>query len=89
MSAPRARHPVTRSLTKVLRQQARDARTLRLLVAGVVSVPDSAHVVVDVNGDGLANVSVPRLASYTAPAAGDVVYLLCAGSLVIALGTCK
>jgi Na+-transporting methylmalonyl-CoA/oxaloacetate decarboxylase beta subunit len=82
------RHPPTRSLAVVLRASAATARPLRILVAGVTAAPDSAHVTIDVNGDG-DTVTVPKLASYTNPVAGDVVYCIAAGTLVIALGTIK
>lgn len=82
------RHPPTRSLTVVLRPSTATARPLRLFAAGVTAAPDSAHVTIDKNGDG-DTVTVPKLASYANPAAGDVVYCIAAGPLVIALGTIK
>lgn len=79
--------PPTRSLVRTLRNVQR-GRPLRLRAAGVTGVPDSAHVTVDFNGDG-DTLTVPRLASYTAPAVGDAVYCLADSSMVICLGTCK
>lgn len=84
------RHPVTRTLSAVLRQQARTPppRSLRLVVGQVVATPDSAHITIDVNGDG-DTVTVPRLASVTGVAVGDAVYCIASSSIVIAIGTIK
>jgi hypothetical protein len=78
--------PYTRSLPFVLREQLQGRRDVALLIAEVVSAPDTAHVVVDLGG---VNITVPRLASYTAPQAGDSVYLLGSTLVMIALGTIK
>jgi hypothetical protein len=79
--------PFTRGLPAVLKQLAADkASNTRVSIAEVVSVPNSQTLVVDVGGT---HVTVPRLASYAAPVAGEVVYLLVGNSLVLALGTVK
>jgi hypothetical protein len=79
--------PFTRSLPYVLRQQLPQRRQgVVLLIGEVVSAPDTAHVVVELGG---VNITVPRLASYTAPQAGDSVYLLGSPLVMIALGTIK
>jgi len=79
--------PYTRTLPYVLRDQLRpgDAQ-VRILVGTFVSAPDNAHAVVSIGGT---NITVPRLASYTAPVVGQPVYLLTAGLITIALGTVK
>jgi hypothetical protein len=78
--------PFTRTLPYVLREQLTERRQVVLLIGRVVSVPDTAHVVVDVAGT---NITVPRLASYTAPQANESVYLLGSRLVMIALGTIK
>ena len=82
--------PITpvRTLPQVLRQAlTRDETDApRVLLARVVSAPDNAHVRVDVAGTELV---VPRLASYSAPAAGEPCYLLASGVYTIALGTVR
>lgn len=78
--------PLTRSLPAVLRREQRRAE-VRLIVGRVVTPnPDSAHVIVEIEG---ATVTVPRLASYSAPADGDACYLLSTRQLTIALGAVK
>lgn len=78
--------PFTRTLPYVLREKLRSADAgLQLQVGKVVSVPDSRHVVVLLNG---ANVTVPKLNSY-APVANEAVYLLVGPSLFLAIGTVK
>lgn len=76
-----------RRLAAVLRrQQQRDQGVARVQLGKVVAAPDSKHVTVAIGG---ANVTVPRLASYTAPVANEACYLLAAGGLVIALGAVR
>jgi hypothetical protein len=53
----------------------------------VLSVPDSRHVTVTL--DGSATFTVPRLKSYNAPAAGDPAFLLITNDLILAIGTVK
>jgi hypothetical protein len=78
--------PFTRSLPYVLREQLHEGEQVKLLIARAVSVPNTSHVVVELGG---VNITVPRLASYTAPSAGDSVYLLSSTLVMIALGTIK
>jgi hypothetical protein len=78
--------PFTRTLPYILREQLAERRQVVLLIGRVVSVPDTAHVVVEVAGT---NITVPKLASYTTPVAGDSVYLLGSRLVMIALGTIK
>jgi hypothetical protein len=56
-----------------------------LIVAAVVSVPDSKHVQVTING---VNTTVPRLQHYT-PVVGDACYLFVSPSLTVALGAVR
>lgn len=85
-----ARHPITRSLSAVLRQQARTPppRALRLFVASVVSATDSQHVTIDVNGDG-DTVTIPRLNHVAPLVTGDAVYCIASSSIVVAIGVVK
>jgi hypothetical protein len=79
--------PFTRTLPYVLREQLYERqRGVTLMIGEVVSAPDSAHVVVEIAG---ANITVPRLASYTDAQPGDSVYLLGSTLVMIALGTIK
>lgn len=82
---PAGSRPLTRTLPTVLRRQL-DAERLRFLVAEVVSTPDSAHVTIAIGG---ANITVPRLASYTAPVVGEPCYCLAGSSLTIAIGAVR
>jgi hypothetical protein len=68
----------------VLREQLYERPGVTLMIGRVVSVPDAAHVEVEVAGGSF---TVPRLASYTSAAAGDSVYLLGSRLVMIALGT--
>lgn len=74
-----------RSLAAVLRRRLRRPPA-ELLIAKVTATPDSKHVTVSFNGSA---VTVPRLASYTAPVVNEPCYLLAAGSLTIALGAVR
>jgi hypothetical protein len=78
--------PFTRTLPYVLREQLEEPIPVSLALGTVVSVPDNAHVVVDIRG---VNVTVPRLASYTGPQAGDAAYILVSPLVQIALGAIK
>jgi hypothetical protein len=78
--------PYTHSFPYVLREQLYERPGVTLLIGRVVSVPDNAHVVVEIAGT---NFTVPRLASYTGAAANDSVYLLGSRLVMIALGTIK
>jgi hypothetical protein len=74
--------PTTRALPAVLRDALQN-EGVRLVVGKVVSIPDNAHVRVEFAGT---QVTIPRLASYQAPVAGDAVYCLATGSVMIAVG---
>lgn len=77
--------PYTRTLPYVLREAlARPA--LSAIVAEVTAIPDAASVTVDIAGN---TVTIPRLASYTAPVVGEPAYILAGPSLMIALGTVR
>jgi hypothetical protein len=79
--------PFTRTLPYVLREQLYEGQQrVTLSVGEVVSVPDAAHVVVEIAGTSF---TVPRLASYTGAQPGDSVYLLGSPLVMIALGTIK
>jgi hypothetical protein len=77
--------PLTRALPAVLREQLGPSG-LRVLIGTVVSTPDTRHVTVAIGGT---NVTIPKLASYSAPAAGEPCYVLADPYFTIALGTCK
>jgi hypothetical protein len=77
--------PVTRSLAYVLRERLAPPTT-GVLIGKVVSSPNSRQVVVEVAGS---NITVPKLASYATPVAGEPCYLLVAPEFTIALGTIK
>jgi hypothetical protein len=51
-----------------------------------VSAPDNAHVTIELGG---VNITIPRLASFTAPTAGGSAYVLASKLVMIALGTVK
>jgi hypothetical protein len=78
--------PFTRTLPYVLREQLQGDQAVALLVARIVSAPDNAHVVVEIGGT---NITIPRLASFTAPTAGGSAYVLASKLVMIALGTVK
>jgi hypothetical protein len=78
--------PYTRDLAYVLRDKLKE-KPLKLTAATVVSVPDARHVTVTL--DGSVNFTVPRLKSYTAPAAGDPAFLLITNDLILAIGSVK
>jgi hypothetical protein len=77
--------PASRSLPAVLREQLEPSQ-LRVLIGKVVSVPDTRHVRVEIQGS---QVTIPKLASYSAPAANEPCYVLADPYFTIALGTCK
>jgi hypothetical protein len=84
--AERAPMLPARDLGAVLRRRESDGPApVRVVVGSLVAIVDPGTVAVRI---GSATVSVPHLASY-APATepGEPVYLLSAGSLLIALGT--
>ena len=75
--------PASRTLQAVLRAQlAHEALTM--LVGKVVSAPDEEHVRVEIQG---AQVTVPRLTSYSEPVPGEPAYLLSGPLWTMALGT--
>jgi hypothetical protein len=77
--------PLTRQLPYVLRERLQ-AGGATLLIGKVVSVPDSRHVRIEIGG---AQVTIPKLASYAAPAAGEPCYVLSDRAMTLALGTIK
>ena len=78
--------PITRTLPYVLRGQINEPRGVSFLIGKVISTPDSKHVRIEIGG---AQITVPKLASYSAPVANEPCYVLTAGEVTIALGTCK
>jgi hypothetical protein len=77
--------PFTRTLPYVLREQLQGEREgVALLVARIVSAPDNAHVTIELGGT---NITIPRLASFTAPPAGGSAYVLASKLVMIAIGT--
>lgn len=78
--------PFPRTLPYVLREQLAKGDAVSVIVGKVVSVPNNAHVRVEVQGGQF---TVPKLASYTAPVANEPVYLLVSPAVTIALGTVK
>jgi hypothetical protein len=77
--------PYTRTLPYVLRERLQPS-SVSVLIGRVVSAPDSRHVRVTISGS---DVTVPKLASYATPVAGEPCYVLFAADFTIALGTCK
>ena len=78
--------PFTRSLAYVLREQLNEPDRVAFVTGKVVSVPDNAHVRVEVAGTQF---TVPRLSSWTAPGVNDSAYLLVSPLVTIAIGTVR
>jgi hypothetical protein len=79
--------PFTRGLPYVLREQLeRLGNQPTLLTGEVVDSVGTDHVTITLGGT---NLTIPRLASYSAPKAGDSVYVLGTPLMMIALGTIK
>lgn len=81
--------PPTRTLESVLRERfdALEAPGLRVVLGKAVSSPDTKHVRVEFSGG--VQVVIPKLASYTAPVAGEPVYVLSSAFFTIALGSVR
>lgn len=79
-----SRAPFTRTLPYVLREQLSQP-LVDLRAAKVTSVPDTRHVIVDLNGTAT---KVPKLNGYAA-AVNDVAQLLVVGSTMLAIGCVK
>jgi hypothetical protein len=77
-----------RDLPELLRRQFAQARGVpcSLLVATVVSAPDSRHVRIVVNG---VNADIAKLTSYAAPVAGEPCYVLIADGTALAIGAVR
>jgi len=75
--------PFTRTLPYVLREQLQGQQGTGILIGNVVSVPDRAHVRVDILGT---QVTIPKLASYTDPKVGEAALVLADPLVTAALG---
>jgi hypothetical protein len=86
MSELRVGTPV-RTLPNVLRRALTPGQeSARVLLGTVVSAPDNAHVRIDIGG---AQSTIPKLAQYSAPVAGEPCYVLVSGAFTIALGSVR
>lgn len=81
-----------RRLPNVLRQGLSDRNVVRFAVGEVLSIPDPAHVTVQIadpteDADPVP-ITVPRLSTYN-PNVGEPAYLLVSSQWTLALGTVK